>query len=247
MYETYKLIQFNPDGKIRYLHIPSQKPVRGVTSALNVIAKPQLVPWAAKMASDYWINYLTEARETGEQFPTADLELVHKAAKNAHRAIAFEAANIGKEVHAYAEAVLTNREIPKLSTPAALNGATAFRDWYKEHSFEVVASERMVFSERHFYAGTLDAIGVLNGRLSLIDFKTGSGIYPEAYLQTILYQQAYEEETGQKIEERWIIRFDKVSGKFNAVLAMEHDRDLKGALAALELHHTLGLIEKDNW
>jgi hypothetical protein len=53
-----------------------------------------------------------------------------------------------------------------------------------------VTSEATVFSRRHGYAGTLDAICVLDGTLTLLDVKTGKSVYPEVALQLAAYAHA---------------------------------------------------------
>ena len=59
-----------------------------------------------------------------------------------------------------------------------------------------IASEKLVFSREHGYAGTADLIGTLNGRLALLDIKTGRGVYPEYKLQLAAYAVAWGEMTG---------------------------------------------------
>jgi hypothetical protein len=58
-------------------------------------------------------------------------------------------------------------------------------------------------------------------------------------LQTAAYQHALQEEKGTKFDVRWIIRFDKKSGEFEARSFYEFDLDFQGFSAALTLHRTL--------
>lgn len=59
-----------------------------------------------------------------------------------------------------------------------------------------IASEQLVFSGEHVYAGTADLIGTVNGRLAILDIKTGRGVYPEYKLQLAAYAVAWGEMTG---------------------------------------------------
>ena len=46
-------------------------------------------------------------------------------------------------------------------------------------------------------------------RLSLSDCKTSNSLRVEYLLQIAAYQHAYQEETGENIEDRWVIRLGK--------------------------------------
>ena len=65
----------------------------------------------------------------------------------------------------------------------------------------------MVASKINKYAGTLDLVCTIGGKRVLVDFKTNKGgIYFTNKLQIMAYKQAYEETTGEKIDECWILR-----------------------------------------
>jgi len=55
----------------------------------------------------------------------------------------------------------------------------------------------------------MDALAIISGKKCLIDYKTGTGLYNDALLQTAGYVGAYEEMTGEKIYGRWAIRIEK--------------------------------------
>jgi hypothetical protein len=69
----------------------------------------------------------------------------------------------------------------------------AFETWATRVHLKPVRIERIVVSKVHGYAGTADLIARVDGVLSLIDFKTGKAIYPEAHLQSVAYGVALEE------------------------------------------------------
>jgi hypothetical protein len=205
--------------------------VPGVTTILGTINKPALMPWAIGVTRDYWLEAVTAGR--------TDFQKIHKESWTANKKISKDAANIGQNVHAYAEAVLKKLPAPELATDQAKRGAEAFHKWLDAHKVELMASERRIFSKEHFYAGTCDLVAKVDGRLVIGDFKTSSGIYPEMRLQTAAYQHAIQEEKGMKFDERLIIRFDKKTGEFEAKSFHEFDLDMQGFLAALTLHRTL--------
>lgn len=205
--------------------------VPGVTTILKCINKPALIQWSAGMASDYWLEALKAKR--------ADHAAIHKEAKVAHRKRTESAGASGSNVHAYAEAYFKKLPLPTLDTDDAKRGVEAFHKWLDAHKVEIVAVERRIFSKEHYYAGTCDFVAKIDGVLGVGDIKTSSGIYPEMRLQTAAYQHALQEEKKMKFDVRWIIRFDKKTGEFEAKSFYEFDLDFQGFQAALTLHRTL--------
>jgi hypothetical protein len=209
--------------------------VPGVTSILSCIGKPLLVPWASGMASDYWLQAIKDGR--------TDYSILHKEAKGAHRRKAKDAANIGHNVHDYAECFFKKQELPTLKTDQAKRGVEAFHKWFNSHKIKILASERRLFSRDHYYAGTCDFVAEIDGVMGVGDIKTSSGIYPEMRFQTAAYQQALQEEKNVKFPVRWIIRFDKKTGEFEAKSFYDFDLDISGFLASLKLHKVLQTID----
>jgi hypothetical protein len=81
--------------------------------------------------------------------------------------------------------------VPKPFLPAAaVPFLAAFDRFTAEHEPGWLASEQTVVSRRYGYAGTLDALCTLGGRVTLLDVKTGRGVYPEACLQLAAYAHA---------------------------------------------------------
>ncbi len=76
-----------------------------------------------------------------------------------------------------------------------------FVAWWKEHNIEVVDSERIIMSLKYEFAGRLDLILRIDGKLYLVDFKTNNssweyakGIFPDFFCQLGGYDVAYTEE-----------------------------------------------------
>lgn len=70
------------------------------------------------------------------------------------------------------------------------NCIKAFLEWRQEVGFVIVSTEFTVFTDKHKYAGTVDALGYVSGKLTLVDYKTSSGIWPEHDLQVASYLNA---------------------------------------------------------
>ena len=128
--------------------------------------------------------------------------------------------------------------------PKAVKSASAFLGWRDANKIEPIDLERIVFSRKHFYAGTCDGYGFINGERCVWDYKTSSGLYVEAILQCSgAYAMALEEELDVKIDASWVIRLDKKTGRFypyRIPFARSH-RD--AFVHVLNLHKTLNHIE----
>lgn len=107
------------------------------------------------------------------------------------------AAQLGTQVHVAFSNLATNIEVDPFDFP---DEATGFiggcRKFIDAHGPEFLASERKTYSEKHQYAGTLDAHvkftrGKFKGKTARIDLKTGKRIYKESHFpQLAAYEQA---------------------------------------------------------
>lgn len=194
-------------SKAKHAYTWDGKFIPGVTSILQLLNKPALVPWAAGVA----VSHILENFK--DHFGRPELEVLCREAKNAHRIFSRSAADIGTAVHKFAEQALVDRRVSMPSNPEVRKGAEAFLGWLHKHKPVPIDCERIVFSKHWYYAGTCDMWGRLDGKLCVLDFKTSSGLYLEMLLQIAAYAIALEEETGERIDDGWIIRLDKKTGK----------------------------------
>jgi len=187
-------------------------PVPNTTKVLDSLSKPALVPWAAKETAAYWENLITP----GQPFQCDEVELAEhvKASKAARFKRSGKALIIGGLVHDYAEAVAKGKPAAMPENEQAQRGCEAFNKWWHDHDIDVIAAERRIFSREHWYCGTTDLLARIDGELSVLDWKTSTGIYPEMLAQVGgAYRVALEEEMGEKIPGAWIVRFDKETGE----------------------------------
>lgn len=188
----------------------------GVTTIIGAtIAKPGLAMWPMTEAlkslgahydetSGRWeIRNEKELGEIGLELTgilvTADM--INKAAK-ASTTKRDKGADTGSIVHAAVEQLLMGEPVDYTQFNAEASRAlNAFAGWQKKTQPETISVERVVYSEELDYAGTLDNILRIDGRVYLGDLKTSNasranpkGIYPEAFIQLGAYHMAYEEE-----------------------------------------------------
>lgn len=116
----------------------------------------------------------------------------------------------GTLVHDLIERLLNGLEIPLKDYPDAVKKLVAiFNDWYNLYLPTDYSTETVVacMDDNFKYAGTLDLICTLDGKKTLIDFKTNkSAIYFSNKLQVMAYKYAYEQTTGEKIEQCYVLR-----------------------------------------
>lgn len=86
--------------------------------------------------------------------------------------------------------------------------------------------EHRLASHEHRYAGTLDAIAMIGGKLGILDIKTSQEIYRDYNLQTAAYFNAMKGEV-KGLETRWILRIDQSRPcmKCGALLRSKGGRD----------------------
>jgi hypothetical protein len=211
--------------------------VPGVTSITGIIDKSgPLVYWAVGLAADYLENII----KSGIMVSYSHIE----EAANQHRIKKDDAANAGTLVHKWAERFITGQETgDNIEDPRIKNGVFAFLKWVKDTNIKFKESEFIVYSKKHKYAGILDLVAEIDGKLVLVDFKTSTGIYPEMFLQVAGYKLAYEEMTRRKIEKRIIVRFDKETGDFETRELPDSKKDEKAFLAALTLKNRIKEIK----
>lgn len=160
-----------------------------------------LMGWAVNQALDTVKQSIDPNVSIGE----AMFEVILAEARGAHRRRKQDAANFGTEVHTALERSFKSNDYTECSVAAAerVSAATA---WLLQLGVESVAVERRIFSRKHRFVGTLDKLARIDGKLTLLDWKTSKGIWPEYRFQTAGYVGAYEEETGERIAQRCLVR-----------------------------------------
>ena len=169
-----------------------------VTTILDVIAKPALGPWYAKQERRYFETAMLEVlSKPGARDPEYVLSAVVNAVGGVKAADREKqrAATIGTAIHAGIEWQLRTRLGEAAGPEPVLPDAAAWaveswKDWAKNIALEPLAIERTVYCEACGYAGTLDLYARVEGALTVLDWKSGRAIYPEAFLQNVAYRHA---------------------------------------------------------
>ncbi len=162
------------------------------------------------------------------------------------------AAAIGTEAHAACEWMfrlqmgLKVGPEPVIGERAKIAKAAA-EAWAKEHGFEPIRSEQVVYSHRYRYAGTFDLLGYVDGRLTLIDLKTSKAVYDEMRLQLAAYWWALQEMGLEKAERAMVLRLPKLATdpEFEAVEVDSLETHLQAFLHAAELWRWQHAMEQE--
>lgn len=205
-------IEFDSD-KHFYRVVGTEAKPDGVTTILGLIPK-YLLPWVARVTSQRILSGIVERMNAGEMLELSFISALCEDAKQEHTRKKEAAGDIGTLVHAFAEEIIAGGELDVEDAPIeARAGCAAFLDWWRSVQLTDIQSERIVFSRRLFYCGTCDLFATIDGRPTVVDFKTGSGFYEDQPLQLAAYAVAIEEELGIEIKDGWIIHLDKETGK----------------------------------
>lgn len=82
----------------------------------------------------------------------------------------------------------------------------SFYQWFIQAKPKNLKTEHTIASLTYKFAGTLDLACELDGKLTIIDFKTGNAIHWNHGLQLAAYKQAYEEMYEVKVEQIFVLR-----------------------------------------
>lgn len=152
--------------------------VPGATTILYLVNKPALIHWAWDLGQR-GIDYRT------------------------HRDIL---ADVGSLVHDmilchFKKKKCDTSEYSKAQIDMADKSMLSFYAWERTNRVVPIIVEEKLVSERFRFGGKPDLLAKVNGKVSLIDFKTGLRLYEDIFYQLAAYGLLVKETKGTKIEE----------------------------------------------
>ena len=202
----------------KHTYMVGDRKVPSVTRVVDAVFPKYLVDWAAACGADWW----RENRE--DVLYEYSIEEVCEGIRYAHKEISKAAQDIGLEVHKWIELFITVKILSKGKGETIADYPDKvkipmqnFHNWVESRDIEWLACEKKVYSRSWEYAGTIDALAKINGKLCVIDFKTSAKIYKEYYLQVSAYCNAIGEMMGNLPKLGMIVRLDKEEEKFQEV------------------------------
>lgn len=164
--------------------------VPGVTTVLNVLAKPALVGWANRLGlKGYDVRSYVD-----------------------------ELARIGTLAHAMVMADLTQTDCDTSENSAheidrAENALLSYYNWKQGKSIEPILIEVPLVSESHRYGGTPDIVAVVDGMVTLVDVKTSRALYPEHAYQLAAYRHLVEAHLDRELGDARILRIGRTENE----------------------------------
>jgi len=154
--------------------------VPGVTTICNLLGKPALYNWYNRLGLEGIV---------GSKYVD-------------------ELADIGTLAHEYISYDLKGETPPdemlddytKHQIDSAQPCIEKFNSWKLNNKLKPILIETGLISEKYKYGGTLDLYCELNGKKTLLDWKTGSGFY-EGHKVQLAANKHLLEENGHKVEE----------------------------------------------
>ncbi len=161
------------------------KRVPGATTITGLLNKPGLIKWANQLG----LEGIDSSTYTDK------------------------AARIGTLAHQMVQDHLQGNETDTTDFSAmeidkASNSFLSYLHWEEGHKVEPIICEEPMVSEKNRYGGTVDCYCLLDGVPTIVDFKTGSGIYNEYFVQVAAYRELLVE-NGYPVEQIKILRIGR--------------------------------------
>lgn len=150
-----------------------------VTSIVGIKAKPALYRFYASLSS-------FNEGEKIKEISAAEGTLVHETIQNI---LIGKAMDIDPNIKPAIEAALK---------------------FIEEKNIQILPEfiEKRVINKKELYAGTIDALAIIDGKLGVLDIKTSQSIYRDYDLQTSAYVATLKDAI-KNLESRWILRIDQ--------------------------------------
>lgn len=156
--------------------------VPSVTTIIKIIDKPEIPKWANALGLRN-VKYDTYMEER---------------------------ADIGTDFHKMVEDYMSGKEVKGTHFKESIKMFKRFVVWAKNHYYKVFKHEVSLTCDN--YGGTFDAIGEIDGVVTLVDYKTSKVIYPQFFIQLAGYASLIKEiepELYEKIKSFGVITMRK--------------------------------------
>ncbi len=220
----------------------------------NLDKSRALIPWAVKLVG----THITSAIELAKaaNFSREEIIMLVAEAQLAPDRAKESGGNTGTLIHDYAHEFAQLKIAGSKKTPSiahldekneehnkALNGISAFLDWYNGNHVVFKKMEALVYYNSKVagftaagdtpteFFGYVDLIAEVNGKMAVVDYKTSKGIYNEQRYQLAAYVVA----AGMGIQSSHIVNFNKETGDL-ITKEIPYSETLKDYAAFLGLH-----------
>lgn len=166
----------------------TDKPLMSITTAIGVLDKPGVRNWERQQIAAFAVTHIEDIKSKDEEVAYRYLMAVPKFLTpekvdalgpevdlwNAAEFALNETANAGTWMHTYVEDYLAGRMTDEPYRADQYDMVEAFHAWEAEHDIEVLSLERTVYGVN--YAGTADFFAKIDGKVTLVDWKTSAAV-----------------------------------------------------------------------
>ena len=194
-------------------YILEEKRLPSVTEILAIVAKPYLIPWANRMGLQG-----VDLGEYNDEF-TGLGTIVH-----------------GKIESYYNNTIFDDRAFPEAMRNKSDDLFGKFLNWESEREIFSIFNELPMIC--HKFGGTIDAVVEMDGKTTLVDWKTSKEIYPEYFGQLSAYcylmrygkpmegdeeLQQHVRDVGKKIEQVAVVQIPKDGEPASRIIPVKSD------------------------
>lgn len=216
-------IQLKPDTKEHVYYAPATgTEFISTTTKNHVISNPIFQNWRVNRMAEFLFDHKDEITKDNLS------EYIDKA-KEYPETIFKAAGELGTLIHGYAHRYFTDwilyNEQPK-SILKYIDGSIGPKEkdfrvwaalrslegWVMANSYIPLASEIMLWNEKYHMAGTMDNVGIINGKVGLPDWKSSNDFRDDYWIQLGNYYGMFVRLTKIVCEWGRIIKLDKEKG-----------------------------------
>lgn len=252
------------DGKVtidfkekKHYYYVNGKYVPSVTTIANCLDDGKtnnLMGWQLKLLSSFVQDNIESVLSEDGRIDELRLVAFLKAFKAAPRTTRDDAGDVGTAIHGVIRDHILHSLGQMNAAPVPVNENIAyaydlFKEWENSNHVEWEFTERPVYSVQHEYVGTLDALAWVNHKLTLVDYKTSKGdrIYNSYRLQIAGYAGAVEEEFGEPVEKRIILKLPRERQENKPDVVKDLDVEFPGIPWKVDYETFLHLREAYRW
>lgn len=199
----------------------------GVTTVIRTMDAPKLDDWKVRVQVEGTARAAhANPPAFGEDVEMYVSRLVDIAREEfEHQRIADAAADLGTQAHKLIEHAIKTMLGETVDHPMVSEEAhfvfAGWREWAAETDFQPLCTEARVVNRSQGYCGTIDALAVVEGRLTVVDWKPKAVVYPERRLQLTAYAEALLD-MGWPVLDRAIVSMPRDGGSISLV-ALDDD------------------------
>lgn len=241
-------VELNFDPLTHVYTVDDQEIGNSISETLKIINKPFLLRWHVQKAIDFIKEYL----QPGMALDEMQISDLLKDAKDAATRYTASAADLGTMGHQWIETYLKDplNPPPMPYHEGLQNVVDTFLDFLQAHDIQPIFTERRIYSREFQIAGTLDCLCWFDGELAILDWKTGTDIYDDHFLQMGGYSLCYHEERESDptlpgpVVKHVIVNCSK-TGKLKVAVSDKVAENEEGFRSALALKRRLEQIHEE--